>query len=404
MKNKALLIPLVILLGIFIGFQFEKTSSQVSTKIDKIPNKHQANIYPILYQTPFIKQVKMYKTAKSSLNVEEIKKHFQEFKNIDKDEKFSEKEMTYWIEIELDKTMKSGIYGGYTRPFIFDKNSFSPKQLDINISNMVRYLPNDKYSIKFNYQAGVDERRYYFRLKSFSIPPPFQNNLFKIEPIQPYVEASDRERTYCFYKTNFIETILSSLVIGMILMSALYTAVIYVYRRKKEFLYYTLMQISMSIFLFTAPMFFRGVFSLDFISMQQLTLIVAFFATLFTQSFLDTKKHLPKIDLLLKLYLLLIVADAIWIFDPILLKFKLYEFFGLLFLLSAIIRIKNGFKPAWFYLLGWLGLLLCLFLMDFYHFSSFTMFVGVFIEAVMLAWGLVYVSGFGAKSSIRELS
>jgi len=26
------------------------------------------------------------------------------------------------------------------------------------------------------------------------------------------------------------------------------------------------------------------------------------------------------------------------------------------------------------------------------------MFVGVFIEAFMLAWGLVYVSGFGVKS------
>ncbi len=287
-------------------------------------------------------------------------------------------------------------HGEYVRPFVFDKNSFSPKQLDINISNdkLAKYLQNNQDIIKFNYQAGADERRYYFRLKSFSVPPPFKNDLFKIEPIQPYVEASDRERTYCFYKTNFIETILSSLVIGMILMSALYTAVIYVYRRKKEFLYYTLMQISMSIFLFTAPMFFRGVFSLDFISMQQLTLIVAFFATLFTQSFLDTKKYLPKINLLLNLYLILIIADAIWIFDPILLKYKLHEFFGLLFLLSAIIRIKNGFKPAWFYLLGWLGLLLCLFLMDFYHFSNFTMFIGVFIEAVMLAWGLVYVSGF----------
>ena len=80
-KNKAILIPLVILLGIFIGFQFEKTSPHPSTKIDKIPKRHQTNINPILYQTPFIKQVKMYKTSKASLNVEEIKKHLQEFKN-----------------------------------------------------------------------------------------------------------------------------------------------------------------------------------------------------------------------------------------------------------------------------------------------------------------------------------
>lgn len=99
-------------------------------------------------------------------------------------------------------------------------------------------------------------------------------------------------------------------------------------------------------------------------------------------------------DMILNLYLVLIVADMLWIFDPIMLKYKLYGFFGLIYLIVAVIRIKDGFKPAWFYLLGWIGLLLSIFLQDYFHFHKFTMFTGVFVEAVMLAWGLVYVSGF----------
>ncbi len=378
---------------------FSKDGSSVYCDDAKTGRLLYFNIYSTFYGISNIKQIKIYKTADASMDIEEIKKHSKEFKSIEKDEKFAEKEMTYWIEVELDKDMKSGVYGGHTHPFIFDKNSFTPKQLDVNITkDMVVYLPDDRYGIKFNYQAGVDERRYYFRLNSYTLRFPFVDDLFKIEPMPSHIENTTRETSYYFYKKGFIETILSAIVIGMILMSALYTAVIFSYTRKKEFIYYTLMQVSMAIFLFTAPLFFRGLFSLDFISMRQLTLFVAFFATLFTQSFLDTKKHLPKIDILLNLYLVLIIADAIWIFDPILFKYRLYEFFGLLFLLTAVLRIKEGFRPAWFYLLGWIGLLLCLFLMDFYHFSNFTMFVGVFIEAVMLAWGLVYVSGFRAMS------
>jgi hypothetical protein len=150
----------------------------------------------------------------------------------------------------------------------------------------------------------------------------------------------------------------------------------------------------MSLLLLTT---FRGVFfSNNYIG--ELSLLIAFFATLFTKSFLETKKYLPKMNMLLNFYLVLIVADMIWIFDPLMLKYKLYAFFGLLYLITAILRIKDGFKPAWFYLFGWIGLLLAIFLQDYFHFKEFTMFIGVFVEAVMLAWGLVYVSGFGTKN------
>jgi hypothetical protein len=219
----------------------------------------------------------------------------------------------------------------------------------------------------------------------------------KIEEINETLQTLQHEyQSYTYSKQNIKETIFASMVIGMILMSALYTAVLFLRRRdkngerQKAFIYYTLMQIAMALFLLTAPVFFRGLFRVEFLSMGLLSLIVAFFATLFTQTFLETKRYLPTLHTLLNVYLVLIIADMIWIFDPIMLHYKLYEFFALLFLLTAILRIKDGFKPAWFYLFGWIGLLLTIFLMDFYHMSNFLMYVGVFIEAVMLAWGLVF--------------
>ncbi len=350
------------------------------------------------YRDPYIQAVKLYKTSKS-LSVEEIKKHAGDFKKIEEDEKFADPKLNYWVEIALNPDMKSGIYSTMTMPYIFDEISFTPEQLTIKEREKLMIPPEKErtYSLTFNYEAGKDPSHYYLRLKSYRLSPPLSQDFFKVEEFNAAIQkAGHPQKYYSYYRKQLIETILSSMVIGMILMSALYTAVMY-FRRKKEgkrqksLIYYTLMQIAMATFLLTAPVFFRGLFSFDFISMAQLTLIVAFFSTLFTQAFLETKKHLPIIHTILNAYLVLIVADMIWIFEPILMNYKLYEVFGLLFLVTAVLRVKDGFTPAWFYLIGWIGLLLAIFLMDYYHMRNFMMFVGVFIEAVMLAWGLVFV-------------
>jgi hypothetical protein len=350
----------------------------------------------------YIKALKMFKTA-DTLGIEEIKNHAKSFKSIAKNEKFAEPNMSYWIELTFSDEMESGLYRTFTMPYIFDEISFTPEQLTIKDREAFG-IPVEKmrtYDLVFNYDAKKDAKRYYCRLKSYTIPSPFGHGFYRVEKMKQVVNQAEQYVSYNYSKKGLIETILSAMVVGMILMSALYTAVMFFRRRKdgkseKAFIYYTLMQVSMAMFLLTAPVFFRGLFSFESISMGQLTLVTAFFATLFTQAFLNTKKHLPTIDTLLNVYLVLILADMIWIFEPILMNYKLYEFFGLLYLLTAILRIKSGFKPAWFYLFGWIGLLLTIFLMDYYHLSNFTMFIGVFIEAVLLAWGLVfYVEGEG---------
>jgi len=379
---------------------FSEDGNEVYCTDEKTGKLLHFNLFAIVYVESLIKGVKFYKTAEHSLDSEVIKQHANEFKPIEKDEKFAEKNMSYWIEVEFSKTMEKGIYFTQTFPYLFDKTSFTEAQLKIE-KNPKMFIPfesgHNEYALVFNYDPETDENRYYFHLASYTLTPPFAINFMKVEKINSRIqELKEEHRSYYFSKQNLKETVFASMVVGMILMSALYTAVMFVRRRdkngerQKAFIYYTLMQIAMALFLLTLPLYFRGVFSFDILPMKLLSLVVALFATLFTQAFLGTKKHLPIMHTILNVYLVLIVADMIWIFDPILLKYKLYEVFGLLFLVTAVLRIKNGFKPAWFYLFGWIGLLLAIFLMDFFHLNNFLMYVGVFIEAVMLAWGLVF--------------
>jgi len=397
LKNKtiqAILILLVILLGIFIGFNYEKNSSPIY-QTPTTPMVMEVIASSPKQREMYISDTKVYKTSNHSLSIEEIKKRSNLFMPIDKDERFCEKNMTYWIEFTLNKDTKSGLYHTSTYPFFFSENSFTPKQLAIKKQEEipVYYGDNKKYNIDFNYEAGKDETHYYFKLDSYVLHSPFSQGLFKIEKQKKQFDEPVYEQRYILSKTQFMYKILSAIVIGMILMSALYTAIMYVSRRQKEFIYYTLMQVSMAFLLLTS---FRGLFfSQNYLG--ELSLVVAFFATLFTKSFLKTRQYLPKMDMLLNAYLVLIITDMVWIFEPLLMNYGLYEFFGILYLIIAIIRIKNGFKPAWFFLFGWIGLLLAIFVQDYFHFPPFTMFVGVFIEAVMLAWGLVFVGGYYEK-------
>jgi len=341
------------------------------------------------YIPPKSPLVSLYKSKEKNLSIEEIKSKSKLFKTIDENTSYFGDEVTFWIKLELPKDLESGVYFTQVHPFTFNKNSLKKEQLDFNKTKyrLGHQLP---FSLSFKYDAEKDDRIYFFQVEKIDVQAPFlfMQKLTIFDELQRVVEQ--REEYYSFTKERYEKALLSAIVIGLILMSALYSMVIYSYTRKKEFISYSLMQVAMTLFLLTAP-FFHGIFSLEFLGMKELSLLVAFFATLFSKYFLETKEHLPKIDMLLNLYLVLIILDALWVKQAMLFDYKLYEVFGLLYLLTAILRIKKGFTPAWFYLLGWTGLLGAIFLGDYFHIGSyFIMFVGVAIEAIMLAWALVY--------------
>ena len=146
--------------------------------------------------------------------------------------------------------------------------------------------------------------------------------------------------------------VLVGAIIGFIVMTIFYNLAIYIYIKERTFLYYSIMQIFMTpIIIFHTKLipwntFYYALFSL-FASM---------FAILFARSFLSTKIHLSKIDIILKFYLVILVLDLISLVISnysYVITYDLYSLCGLLYLLMATLRIRQGFVPAWFFLIGW---------------------------------------------------
>ena len=134
--------------------------------------------------------------------------------------------------------------------------------------------------------------------------------------------------------------------------------------------------------------FYYGLFSI----------LSSIFAILFARSFLNTKVHLPKIDFILKLYLLLLSLD----FFSLLLQnfsyalhYDLYSSCGLLYLLMGYLRVRQGYIPAWFFLIGWTAFIGSLLYIDIVKNIQDREVISVFlfgppIEALMLSMALAY--------------
>lgn len=144
---------------------------------------------------------------------------------------------------------------------------------------------------------------------------------------------------------------------GIVLMAAIYNAVLFMYNKQIMFLYYTLMQISVVFSLIFLAGILHGYESLintvQFLNFM--TIFGVFFSILFTRAFLQTKKYIPLFD---KFLVLLI---CVMLLDFIMLLFDLSDIgdkrfcIGLmsLLLIAGAMRYRQGFQPALYYLLGW---------------------------------------------------
>jgi len=146
--------------------------------------------------------------------------------------------------------------------------------------------------------------------------------------------------------------VLSGVVIGFIIMTIFYNLAIFFYIKERTFLYYAMMQIFMT----PIVTFHTKVIPWDNFYYALFSIFASIFSILFARSFLEIKQYLPKIDIVLKLYLLLLTLDLI----PILFQnysyvvdYDLFGVCGLLYLLMGFLRARQGFFPAWFFLIGW---------------------------------------------------
>ena len=332
--------------------------------------------FTLAQENSFIEKLEFYKTSNQDLTLDEVKN--KTFLAVKKSTEFKDANKSYWLKATLSDEMKSGAYIVKYAGLKFDLHSFTPEQGFYRMT-----IGGASLKFGFNYKKERDSRVYYFHL----LPQ-------KCHLLESYVYLQSVEEFYLGREDYLVYLLICGIVIGLIFMAGLYNAFIYYYNREKVFLYYAFMQF----FMVSIQFFYTGLLSIDEGLMQVynfLSLLTALFATLFTKAFFNTATYLPKWDKLLQFYILLLLIDmminALWNYS-FMDFFQLYSIFGVIYLFVAYQRLKEGFKPAKFFLFGWGILIFLLFILEYFEeYLPFNLLLlGSPIEAIFLALALAY--------------
>ncbi len=325
-------------------------------------------------EKPIITGVWSYQTADASLTLENIKAYDKHFKKMDANSTFTKPQ---WIKIKIRDDLKSGRYIVSYGQSDFDFSSFTPQQ------QMQKFVLYGTKRVSFSYQQGRDSTVYYVHLLPTDVTYP------------SFTFVQSEKNFLTSLNSIFIYLLIAGIVLGLIMMTAIYNGALYYFNKEKAFLYYTLMQVFMVGVLWfntgmphaISPYFLSHPFIYAYIS-----LFTAFFAVLFTRSFLDTKRYLPYHDKVLVLFLLIIIGDMLYYPKAILEDYGLYSLTTAYFLVVGFLRMRQGYKPARFFFIGWIALTLGILVVEYFEKYAYfdTMLLGSTIEAIMLAIALAY--------------
>jgi len=325
----------------------------------------------------------LLKSSDTSINIDNIKEHDKAFHSIPKEETFQETNTTYWIKADLGTTFPSGRFVYSYADADFSEHSILPPQ------QVEKFVLDGVQNMKFTYTNGSDPQVYYFKLVPKHYRIPFR-----------FIYVSTPETFYEYLaKDSHIQLILG-LILGLIIMAGIYNAAMYYYNKDISFLYYALMQLFMSLILYSYSGAYLwdedSFFSRNMIYLNIISLFASLFATLFTISFLDVKKYLPKLYSMSRIIIVLLLIDILisLFYKSIIIEYYILPFFMLLLIYAGYKRMRQGYKPARFYLAGWTVLTLAVFLNIFQIGYKYTiidpLYIGAAIEALLFSLALSY--------------
>jgi len=371
---------IIILLSSFVSVQAkEETKGAIAFELfdETIVHEEKANEgkFKDLNVTVFL-----FKTSNKEVTMQNIKNYDYKFKPFDKNEKFQDTNLSYWLKVNLGENFPSGDFvASYGDVEILEHSFLERQRADT-------FDIGGRGQLKFSYNSVTDSSIYYFKLSAS-----------KYENSYRYLFISSKDSFYEELNTTVFVLLLLGMIMGLIFMAGLYNGAMYYYNKDKSFLYYMFMQFSVTLVLFNMT----GIVSFTDWDIARsetyyslCSLVAILFTTLFTKSFLDTKIHNPKLDMMLNIFMLMMFIDAIFsiFYVSILFKYHIIPFIALSYIYLAFKRLKEGFRPAKFYLLGWIFLVLSLFLDAFltYEFMVNPIFLGTAIEAIFFSFALSY--------------
>ena len=277
------------------------------------------------------------------------------------------------------------------------------------------------FKIEMNKEI-LKDRVYYLRIESnpenfisASVPHSFKNGM----PIIKIDQNIDKEfilhfnfhNRSAFFEINVFndfeytyimneEKVLFGIAYGIVICAFLYNFVFFLYNREKSFFYYSMLQISLLLVLFVTSMdvlifnLFEKHGTIVEFFLVLLMNITFIFSILFNMSFLNTKKHTPKIHIFLYLLIGLNLLDIVLLLTikeaPIIEYVPSYVII-LILLFSAFSVLRKGYKPAIFYIIGWLSLFIFVFLSETSLSDSsdlYLLHVGIPLESLLFSFAL----------------
>ena len=142
-------------------------------------------------------------------------------------------------------------------------------------------------------------------------------------------------------------------------------------------------------------MYTLGIFRISMLLFYILALLSGLLGIFFIRSFFNIDKFFPKIEIILRLFMVFIFLDFIHLYIngySILSQYGLFSIFGSISLLVAYLRLRVGFVPAKFFLIGWSFLGLSIFITEHLGllFGISPLLFGPPIEAIFLGIALAY--------------
>lgn len=256
----------------------------------------------------------------------------------------------------------------------------------------------NKFSIRLDLK-NIKKNTYYMTVVSdidslvyTNLPYIRQNNILilkidKNTPEKIFFNYSYKQAKIAEFRINLInefeykyllhyEGILYGLAYGIIFSAFLYYLIIYISSRRKCFLYYSLMQffvlLSLVGFVYCS---FKSYPNEDFIYTQAFVDIFEtlgfLFTLLFAKEILNTRKIMPKTNIVLNFFVLLNVLDILAISYykySILYEYMPFSFGFLVPAFAGFIAILNKNKYAIIYTLGWGLMFILILLIENYYF------------------------------------
>ena len=325
----------------------------------------------------------LLKSNDTAINIANIKMYDKDFSPVPKEETFQETNATYWLKVDVGTTFPSGRFVYSYADSDFSEHSILPSQ------QLVKFVLEGMQHMKFTYAADIDPQVYYFKLLPKHYRVPFR-----------FVYISTPDTFYKYLTENSHIQLILGLILGLIIMAGIYNAAMYYYNKDISFLYYALMQFFMSLVLYNISGAFvwdeGSFFSRNITYDSLISLSAALFATFFTLTFLDLKTYLSKLYSLSHFIILFILVDMIisLFYKSIIIEYYILPLFMLLLIYAGYKRMRQGYKPARFYLAGWIVLTMAVFLNIFRIGYEYTiidpLYIGAAIEAILFSLALSY--------------